>query len=798
MRLLIYRTLLLCSFLQLPAVAIADDVRAILIGAGVRAPDAPEPICVNEPEQSMESYTERQLGGKTAYERVFGNEEKCLRDHKINPSEIITSDDANAYIKGCAFRQNFFKKLSGNFRDVQITSFFQDLASRSQTQIICRSRTFSEYFTKSESKKSLNTRANEKFEIVKDRVAGLIIAKKRALQVAQNTELDSNTACSNPGPGYDALCAVQVQGAVAEENQKYEAAVVAELVKVPYGYEPEVASALVAMANSGEFSEQAYEQALFKTDLSYRNLNKFYTDRSTSANGYTSYCIDRDFKEYAVTNGITDKLIDSYSDDVMNKKSKIILQCKINSKYKVAPENINTTMNFAFLVGGGVTAVLTALPTGGGSLGAYAAIAGIGISAGSFANQVSVAHKACTQNTYLLSSEGKEQCNPEQDFEKAMSDYSMSSCLTQSGLAAIVAIPIPLDIAIAVKARRAAGLARVESAAVQVETRVSTSTISEVDNPVTEIVVTGKRNVRIPTRSAKVVDASAASTGPITPSSIESAGWSNFLKYRKWEVTPVSHAVNPKWDSLPAAARQTLADARQYNRENILMAVTEKNFNLKNDYSHFMGRFQRVSKILPQNMRASHARAMEMMADTGRWANYYEDLMGEVFTRMVNSKISRYREMVEQGKIDPQFLEEVLEARMARRGLRVVEIPADQGVVTTTKFRQYLRQGVPLDRALEGQIKSHGAYPHLLQMDYIMDDMLSASQGQIKSTQEFFDYWGGSQTGLTVWNDMFDHLARARDSLRNTSRITNGPLRESITPPKLPNPTHIRTREDVQ
>ncbi len=267
----------------------------------------------------------------------------------------------------------------------------------------------------------------------------------------------------------------------------------------------------------------------------------------------------------------------------------------------------------------------------------------------------------------------------------------------------------------------------------------------------------------------------AAAQLDITPAVTAGDDWRNLLQNREWRATAPSLTVNPRFAGLPQAVQERFRNLRQQGNNAGFTRVTAAVFDRKNRLTNI--KRKRLSELLSPKMRAPHARAIEMLSDTGRWNDYFEDTMGEVFTRMMNSGDPRLVAAAGRGEFSEAVLMEMFRERFARRGVNIAVIEPGAKLLSFRQFRAKLREGVIWDRAFEGNyLTSHGPFPHLFQLDYVLDDMVQASGGQVTRSQEFFDYWGGSNEGLAVWNDMFDlfsEKASGHHSLRDTYTVTN-------------------------
>lgn len=723
--------------------------------AGVMPRPAPPPICVNDVENSIETLTERALGGRTVGEAVLGNETNCLNERRVPANSRVRAADVNRFVNRCEFQPNsLFRDAQDinslaqlSLRDSQINLFFQDLAHRSHAQIICRVDAMNTYFVNADEKQALNAAAQRKFEQVRQRIQGLILSKRYAVERAQTAEGESNFNCGNPMGGDMCLAAVVTAG--AETNGQYEKAIAAEISKIPFGYEPDVANALLAMANSGSFDAAAYERAMYAATNKYRGLLKYYEDRISRQGNGIVYCVDREFKEFSVSHGITDQLLQTYSDDVMPSVNRSIVQCRLNSKYKTVRERFDTGANAAFLVGGGIAAVLTAIPTGGGSLATYGAVAGLGLSAASFAYQVQRAHESCHQRNFLVSSTGGEQCNARQDFDKEISQYSLSSCLAQSGLAALEAVPIVPEVTALFRGR----------------TVVSSvdDLVAELNTPPITVTATRRGSRSATTSRTPRVEDSAPPVGSATPSGSavgRGAARSTRTESRNAEAaasgarspTRTTSSASRSTSSLPPLTPQQIQTARQaigVQKTRVRTAISNAvaNSRLVSRRSSQLGAAIERS---PESLRSVMRSAEESLASPEKFTNYLEKLLDDVGDDMLNSSVRSIRERALRGEITRNDILRVLVKRGRARGERFSSVRPNN---TDAEFETVRSEGPFFDRAFMHNTDSdHGVDMHLLQRDFVASNLNAAD---LEKFDDMFTYFR-TENGGRVWLHMFD------------------------------------------
>lgn len=685
----------------------------------------PQPArqCVHESESSTESVVEMNLGGRTLSETVFGNESGRRRLANGTTVQVDSCDeigriraaDVNQYVDKCDFvptnkRYSDASDINSlaqlQLRDSLINAMFQDLASRSVSQINCRLEVFDNYIKdKNSSRSRLNTKAETKFKQVLERIQGLILTKQISINKIAETHIQVPAACVGMGCG-------PVSREINTISDNYEKAIAAEISKIPFGYEPDVATALFEMAQNGQFNEAAYLAALEKAQNKYSSLKGYYTDNDTPQNGGTRYCISKSYKEFAVSTGVVQKLLNSYPESTLNPQAQEILQCKLNSKYKTAPENIDSTLNAAFLVGGGIAAVVTAVPTAGGSLATYGTIAGIGLSAASFAQQVQRAHESCRQRSFLTSPTGQELCQADLDFDHEVNQTNLSSCLAQTGLAALEAVPIAADVAALLRGRttasRTVDLLEEYNAPPIVVTAERRSSSGGTRSAVTE---TRASTRRTPTRTNETaVSTKLSTTPPLTEQQISAASW-NYIN-QGLEARQVLRRTPPRPNT---------------DLERIIESASD------------------ASESIKETLRAS-ARIMNNL--DSKWNDYIPDLIEEVGQSMLRSTIPSVRARALSGEITRNDVLRVLVARARARGETFKTVKNSD----TDNFFETVQSGPFFDRFFKNSKSDHGVDVHLLQRDFLAQQLPAEQRAKM---QEMFEYLGTSE-GRNIWNEMFD------------------------------------------
>ena len=225
-------------------------------------------------------------------------------------------------------------------------------------------------------------------------------------------------------------------------------------------------------------------------------------------------------------------------------------------------------------------------------------------------------------------------------------------------------------------------------------------------------------------------------------------------------------------EDLPEAARNKIAQIDEITSNRPLQ---ETSINRRNNYTHNGAR--QADEIFgdhPQ-MRAPMETINDLLADSAKWNAYMKDITQEVFERMAQSTDPKILASLQDGVMARSTLLDVFKDRFAARGLEISVIPKDAGgVLSFDAFRAKLSRGPLLDDAFLNELQAHGPYPHLYQLDYVLDDAFRASQ--FDKHQEFFTFWGGSEDGLSIWNDFFDLFGESTRTLKDTQTITRGYL----------------------
>lgn len=227
-------------------------------------------------------------------------------------------------------------------------------------------------------------------------------------------------------------------------------------------------------------------------------------------------------------------------------------------------------------------------------------------------------------------------------------------------------------------------------------------------------------------------------------------------------------------EDLPAAAQAKIAKIDEITQSKPLQ---ETPVTRRNNYTHSGARSAEDIFVDHPQIKEPMIVINDLMADSAKWNAYMKEITQEVFERMAQSSNPQITASLEQGIMARSVLLDVFKDRFATRGLEISVIPSDAGgVIGFDAFRARLSRGPLLDDAFLNDLQAHGPYPHLYQLDYVIDDAMRASQ--FEKHQDFFTFWGGSEDGLSIWNDFFDLFGESTRTLKDTQTITRGYLDE--------------------
>ena len=173
-----------------------------------------------------------------------------------------------------------------------------------------------------------------------------------------------------------------------------------------------------------------------------------------------------------------------------------------------------------------------------------------------------------------------------------------------------------------------------------------------------------------------------------------------------------------------------------------MVPFLKKNLDVDDDTILFL------KKKKPE-MMASYREALKMLNDKQAWGDYIEKLMKDSYEK-IRSDRTAIKDHIEVDKGSMRFwnVQNILRDRFKRRGLSIYGDIANEGeYVPSVKGISWSRD----------TMFDENANAHILQLDYVMDAMLSARGGEVKTAKEFFEYWNGSEEGRKVWSALFNN-----------------------------------------
>lgn len=248
------------------------------------------------------------------------------------------------------------------------------------------------------------------------------------------------------------------------------------------------------------------------------------------------------------------------------------------------------------------------------------------------------------------------------------------------------------------------------------------------------------------------------------------------LSFKNFKPSVVSKSLLQESKNLPDKIKQKFKKMREKGHESKFEGMS---LNKANVYTN-ASKGESVIEVLKKypRMQKPVLVAHKKLSDKALWVDYFEKTIGDVFKRMLASGNPKLVKMANEGILDEKILLKYFTESFKKRGLKISEIRKGEDVLPFYEFTQRVRKGPILDNAFSGnsRLADHGPYPHLFQLDYLIDDMAQA--GGIKNQQEFFEFFA-TQDGLKIWNDTFD-LFKESANLKSTNIVTNDFLKEFL------------------
>lgn len=698
----------------------------------------------------------------------------------------------------------------------------------------CQDGLFRSYLSTPIVKKEMVANAYRQFRDIADQLMPLLLAERRQRDREALRDSVIFSKIERVDLPLDVVAAVRESAAISEDIRSMRERIDALLSRIPMANRGSMKTVLEGLllsnpsASAEEFEAVFHGEMLNLNESVQQTLTTFERIRRTSPTNPADelFCVDRSLKEQLYRSGQVNNSIEQMGlSEALRGFS-----CRARNRYGVEGQiALEVALIPTYFVGYGLArlaaragvSTVRAIAGAGKTLASSTRAAMIGLEAADWASSLSSIERDCFNESFLSKVQGKA-CDPLDEVALAYEEASIAQCLTS----VILPFASPL---IGTTVRRVS-TPRLDRA-------------YEAQSPTPEIVVTAPRRKRLPlTRTqanrlsdgqrleiiqeqldgvvferdqARAVlrlinndDGAAAANelrrvfllAGVSPQDIEGAvtrviergtlgiriartpleraeNVTGDLANRRWEASAPSLAITSRLTNLPNAVREKFQLLRRQGQAAPFTAVTPAVFDYKNVSSEVP---TPLSTLLSSEMRAPHERAAELLSDTDRWTNYFEGTMAEVFERMLRSGNPRLVEAAQLGKFSEAILVQLFRERFSRRGINISVIEPRAGILSPEQFREKLKKGAIWDRAFEGSYTgSHGPFPHLFQLDYVIDEMVRSGGGKITRAQDFFDYWGGSKQGGAVWDDMFDLYDESKAihyTLRDTATVTAGYL----------------------
>jgi hypothetical protein len=320
--------------------------------------------------------------------------------------------------------------------------FFQELASNSHKQSICRIQLLGGIRSDEAKYAGYKAKALQAFNSIKNDVADL----QRYI-----SEQEAHISSLNSDYRYTADRAMSAMRAqiVAQTRTQIEEArelMTRLVIKVPLGYEPEVAMALQRMAIEGRFDDDIMKNAIFAAEKKHNETDIYYRGKAqyTDNGQRMSYCLGTEYKEEAGRTGQIHRLLTELPLD-QNLKNKI--SCRIDAEY-VEGVKIYDTAETVVMIGGmafgGAGLVFRGL-TLAPRLFTAAGFIGRGMEAVGLVAALDEVQKTCYPRNYAISGD-RNICNVELDYEKVIKEFDGTACAISLGVSGLSAVGVPSHI----------------------------------------------------------------------------------------------------------------------------------------------------------------------------------------------------------------------------------------------------------------------------------------------------------------------------------------------------------------
>lgn len=151
-----------------------------------------------------------------------------------------------------------------------------------------------------------------------------------------------------------------------------------------------------------------------------------------------------------------------------------------------------------------------------------------------------------------------------------------------------------------------------------------------------------------------------------------------------------------------------------------------------------------------ERVKKSLVEIYNRLLNTKEYEDYFKNLLEEALIR-VNNPSHKFHQDYLEGRINQEVFAEILNTRFHSRDLTIGHVVG----TTTDHFGSILRNGPFIDVTMSAPKNAHGAYSHLIQLDYIHDILAKHFGSDVSDFYQFL----GSEQGLNVFGLFFDNIS---------------------------------------
>ncbi|MBD65956.1 MAG: hypothetical protein CME62_12165 [Halobacteriovoraceae bacterium] len=714
-------------------------------------------------------------------------------------------------------------KTTDDFDNWSEELVFSSTAQKVQEQSSCQNKLFQGLARDKDAAKLMEDHAWYQFSLVRDKIKDLLGVQEGAQERLDQVRSNSNYREDRYSARMTNYWQEQIQQKSADLREA-KAKVAMAFARLPLGNRVEMRDVLTELFDSNSISEYqfrlAYQRGVGILREQARKSFAFFNEIQDE-NGKHLYYVDEDLKKSLVQSGVVANLVEGLG---MEEALKNKFMCRANARYKRGPQALlaaEIPLYFTGMYGlgraavaMGAKAVTIASRSGRGATIAaqYSARAAmLGLDAYAYARIADEVRQVCWKDEYTAALQAGGSCNFASEVSGVYQEASIGQCATMAALgfgplAAVTAVRVAKPLNQIVVTAGKAGKSDFYTSGAAYDRLANSPRVKQIlrsddFNPNVASKLTDEERIFL-IEDISGVGLTKAEAQRLLSAHKRGRGYGDYsfsdLRFKSSELRDVLRGAGLSDESIREVNRRLmqqgilgsakgsfkLPNAAVEKIEKIKTLTKEKPFD-KTPLSHRNDLTFDDTPSIPEiikkhpDMAKPFKTANEMLANGKKWNQYLEDIVTEVFENMAKSSDPKIVALAEEGVMARSSLLEVFTKRFEARGLKISTIPENSGVLSFDEFRSYLKQGPLLDDAFQTGLVQHGPYPHLFQLDYLLDDMVKVAPK--KDAQQFFDFWGGSDEGLSVWNDMFDLFDQTPGrtgphTLKDTRAVTEGYL----------------------